>query len=217
LEQNVAPPVNRHVVLELDDSTGAHGSRGQRLAFWINAYNAVVARGITRLALRESVWEVPDFFGVVSCRVGELVLSADDIEHGVLRANRPSPLTGAPPFEHGDPRLPLVVEPMDARIHFAISCGARSCPLVRPYDVDALESQLDDATRSYLAQELTVADHVLFAPELFRWFRDDFEASPGGLQAFLLRHLPPGPVRRAVDERGVALIEYRPYDWRLAE
>lgn len=209
--------MNRHIVLEFEDSPEAYGSRRQRLAFWINAYNAVVARGITRFTLRESVWEVRDFFGIISCRVGELVLSADEIEHGVLRANRPNPLTGAPPFEHGDPRRPLVVEPIDPRIHFAISCGARSCPRVRPYDAEGLESQLDEVTRSYLEQELTVDDHVLSAPELFRWFRDDFEAFPGGLQAFLLHHLPSGDVRRAVEDRGVAVIEYRSYDWRLVE
>lgn len=189
----------------------------QRLAFWINAYNTFVARGITRLALRESVWEIRDFFGVISCRLGDLVLSADEIEHGVLRTNRPNPLTGTPPFLPGDPRLVLAIEPMDARIHFAISCGARSCPPVRQYDADGLESQLDDVTRSYLERELAIADHVLSAHELFRWFRDDFEAFPGGLQAFLLRHLPSGAVRRAVHERRVALIEYRPYDWRLVD
>lgn len=207
----------REVVLEFDDGTEACGSRRQRLAFWINAYNTIVARGITRLALRESVWEVRDFFGVIGCRLGDLVLSADEIEHGILRANRPSPLAGTPSFPAGDPRLVLTVDPMDARIHFAISCGARSCPPVRRYDADGLESQLDDATRTYLEQELVVVDHVLCAPELLRWFRDDFEAFPGGLQGFLLRHLPSGAVRRAVDERGVALIEYRPYDWRLVD
>lgn len=210
--------MNRHVVLEFDDSTDAHGSRRQRLAFWINAYNTVVARGITRLALRESVWEVRDFFGVIRCRLGGHVLSADEIEHGILRANRPNPLTGRPLFLPGDPRLVLAIEPMDARIHFAISCGARSCPPVRQYAADGLESQLDDVTRSYLEQELAVENHhVLSAPELFRWFRDDFEAFPGGLQGFLLRHLPSGPVRQAVQDRGVALIEYRPYDWRLVD
>jgi hypothetical protein len=209
--------VNRHVVLEFDHTADAYGTRRQRLAFWINAYNTLVARGIRRLVLRESVWEVQGFFSVISCRLGDLVLSADEIEHGVLRANRPSPLAGTPPFKPSDPRLMLAVEPMDVRIHFAISCGARSCPPVRRYDADGLESQLDDATRSYLERELTVEDHVLCAPELFRWFRDDFEAFPGGLQGFLLRHLPSGAARHAVRERGVALIEYRPYDWRLSD
>ncbi len=209
--------MSRHVVLEFDDTADAFGTRRRRLAFWINAYNTLVARGIRRLALRESVWEVPDFFSVIRCRLGDLVLNADEIEHGVLRANRPSPLAVTPPFAPGDPRLMLTVEPMDARIHFAINCGARSCPPARRYDADELERQLDDATRFYLERELTVENHVLYACELFRWFRGDFEASAGGLQGFLLHHLPPGAVRRAVHEHGVARMEYRPYDWRLSD
>lgn len=214
---DAARPSRQHpeIVLDVDDPTEATRSRQLRLAFWINTYNAAVARGIDRLAVRKSVWEIRDFFGIVACRVGDLVVSADDIEHGVLRANRPSPLGGPPPFGPDDPRRRLVVEPMDVRMHFAISCGARSCPPVRRYDGDRLDVQLDEAVRSYLERELTIEDDVLCAPELFRWFRDDFERCPGGLRAFLVRHAPPGPVHDAVTSRGVAIIEYRPYDWRL--
>ncbi|MBI1961898.1 MAG: DUF547 domain-containing protein, partial [Candidatus Rokubacteria bacterium] len=34
-------------------------TRGERLAFWINIYNVLVADGIAALGLRHSVWEVP--------------------------------------------------------------------------------------------------------------------------------------------------------------
>lgn len=213
----VTPPTERLVVLELDARALAIERRDERLAFWINAYNAAVEAGIARLGLRRSVWEVPDFFARVSCRLGERLLSADDIEHGILRGNRPSPLGGAPPFAPGDPRGPLAIVPMDPRIHFAVNCGARSCPPVRPFEARALDAQLDAATRSYLEREVTLENGVLMASEIFRWFRGDFEEYPGGLKELLLRYLPEGAVRRALIVRGFALIEYRPYDWRLPE
>lgn len=205
----------RIVVLELDaDAAGLEG-RDERLAFWINAYNAVVEAGIVRLRLRRSVWEVPNFFARVSCRLGDCLLNADEIEHGVLRGNRPSPLGGVPPFAPGDPRGSLAIVPMDPRMHFAINCGARSCPAVRRFGARELDAQLDAATRSYLEREVTVENDVLTASEIFRWFRGDFEEFPGGLKAFLLRYLPDGLARRALVGRGLALIEYRPYDWSL--
>jgi hypothetical protein len=58
--------------------------------------------------------------------------SLDDIEHGCLRANQPHPGTGARTFEAGDPRLAAIggaaaLPAADARVHFALVCGARSC------------------------------------------------------------------------------------------
>src|SRR3990170_3298187 len=69
-------------------SLGSFVTRGERLAIWINTYNALVADGIAALGLRRSVWELPNFFQRVGCRVGGLTFTADDIEHGVLRGNR---------------------------------------------------------------------------------------------------------------------------------
>ena len=66
----------------------ALAGRRDRLAFWINVYNALVLHGIVRLGVRESVLRVWNFFGRVSYRVGAFVLSLDEIEHGLLRDNR---------------------------------------------------------------------------------------------------------------------------------
>lgn len=186
----------------------------ERLAFWINAYNALVAQGISTLGIRRSVWEVADFFEI-SYRVGDLIFSADEIEHGVLRGNRPHPLTGMTPFEAVDPRLRYAIIPLDPRIHFAISCGARSCPTVRIYHSERLNEQLDAAARAFVNEHVLLEGGRLTVSELFRWFRADFDDFPGGLVGVLTRYLEEGPVRRAVITYGVAGIAWRPHDWRL--
>ena len=190
-------------------------TREERLAFWINAYNALVAEGIQALGIRQSVWEVPDFFARICSRIGGLVFSADEVEHGVLRGNRPSPLARRVPFPVGDPRRPYAITPLDPRIHFAISCGARSCPPVRIYHPRGLDEQLDAATRAFLEREVTLDGESLMASELFKWFREDFDDFPEGLVAFLARYLQDGAVRRAVLEQGVEGMTWRTYDWRL--
>ena len=191
-------------------------TRHARLAFWINTYNALVADGITALGARRSVWEVPDFFARAACRAWDAVLSADDIEHGVLRGNRPSPLAGAPPFARDDARLAHAIVPMDPRIHFAINCGARSCPAVRTYDAERLDAQLDAATRAFVARRVTAVGDALVVSEIFKWFRADFDDGPGGLAGFLVSHLDDGAARRRILEGELASLAYEPYDWRLA-
>lgn len=190
-------------------------TREERLTFWINTYNSLVAEGIVALGIRQSVWEVPHFFGRISYRAEDLVFSADEIEHGVLRGNRPNPLSGARPFQEGDPRRAYAITPLNPRIHFAISCGARSCPRVRMYHPHGLDEQLDAATRTFVNREVTLEGETLTASPIFKWFHADFADFPGGLAGFLARYLEDGPVRRAVIEKGVARVAWRPYDWNL--
>ena len=86
------------LLLEIDGASFAGlVSREARLAFWINTYNALVTEGISAFGLRHSVWEVPDFFQRIGCRIGDRVFTADEIEHGVLRGNRPGPLSAPGP------------------------------------------------------------------------------------------------------------------------
>jgi len=42
-----------------------------------------------------------------------------------------------------------VVQPLDPRIHFALVCGAKSCPPIRVYTADALEEGLAAAAAAF--------------------------------------------------------------------
>ena len=102
--------------------------RETRLAFWINVYNALALHGAVALDVRRSVWRVWNFLGRVSYRVGPHVLSLDEIEHGILRGNRRRALPPWAPFGTRGARRALVIDPVDPRVHFALNCGAASCP-----------------------------------------------------------------------------------------
>ena len=119
-----------------------------RKAFWINVYNALVADAIFTFRVRGSVLKSSNFFRRARYQIGNYVFSLDEIEHGILRGNRPS-LSGKV-FKKGDPRLAFIVRPFDPRIHFALNCGARSCPPVGVYDATQIEAQLDSAARNFI-------------------------------------------------------------------
>jgi Protein of unknown function, DUF547 len=192
----------------------ALAGRGDRLAFWLNVFNALALHGIVRLGVRTSVLRVWNFFGRVSYRVGGLAFSLDDIEHGLLRGNRRRKVPPLRPFGSRDPRLALAVTPPDPRYHCAITCGAASCPPVGVYRADAVDAQLELAARNFVNQEVALVGHRVLCSRLFKWYREDFEAA-GGLGAFLLRHLDDGPVRAALAAGATPCEGFRPYRWTL--
>ncbi len=67
-----------------------------RFAFWLNIYNVLAILGVIALNIRNSVMEVPSFFGTVAYRVGEQIYTLDEIENGIVRPNSPHPAMGLP-------------------------------------------------------------------------------------------------------------------------
>lgn len=183
-----------------------------RTAFWLNVYNAAVQarlrenpdrlRGLSRL----------HFFRRPAVTIAGHALSPNDVEHGLLRGSRlavglgylPRPLPDA--FERA-----YRVRDLDPRVHFALNCGAASCPAIAAYEADSLDSQLDLATRAYLEESVTYDPRkdLLTVPRLFLWYRGDFDG-PAGTVAFLDAHdtLPPGA---SVGSR----LRHASYDWSL--
>jgi len=196
-------------------SLGDLNGRQPRLAFWINVYNALVFHGIVAVGIRRSVWELRGFYRRVCYRVGGFVLSADDVEHGILRGNARHGWLRRRRFGARDSRLALAVYPVDPRIHFAITCGAQSCPPVGAYRAAALDQQLDLAARNFLNQAVAVdGQGRVTCSRILQWYAADFEAA-GGLGPFLARYLDAGSARDAVAGRGRPCDAYRPYDWAL--
>ena len=190
---------------------------GARIAFWINIYNVLAIHGVLALDIRESVMEIPSFFGTVAYDVGGFILTLDEIENGVLRRNAPHPATGSRLFSSDDPRTSLGPSKVDARIHSALVCASTSCPPVAFYDADAIDSQLDLATAGYVAADVEVDQtrRVVRVPITFRYYQSDF-GGPDGIRTFLLHHSidPQRASLQTAFDAGFAFTYHR-YDWSL--
>lgn len=196
--------------------------RAHRLAFWINLYNVLILDAVLSFQVRKSVVGVTRglmrFFEKAAYRVGGLRCSANDIEHGVLRANRGHPYGRGAQFAAADPRRAWVVDPMETRIHFALNCASRSCPPIRVYAAADMAAQLDLATRAFVTADTEVDGQAstLSVSAIFKWYRDDFQAA-GGVIPFIVRHLPEADARRALLTRPETAwrLRYQKYDWGL--
>jgi hypothetical protein len=195
--------------------------REEKLAFWINLYNALVLDAVIDYGVQHSVTEgwlgLLTFFRNAAYNIGGQRMSLDDIEHGVLRDNRGHPAIPGPQFAANDPRMKWVIDPPDVRIHFALNCASRSCPPFQVYSGDQMGNQLDMAARNFVNQTATVDQKTnkLSVSSIFRWYQSDF----GGQQElinFILNHLPDDERREWLGENKKTIrLQYEPYDWHL--
>lgn len=141
-------------------------------AFWINIYNAYY-----QLLAGEQQLKHPIIFQQPAIAFQDLSLSLDEVEHGILRRYRWKLSMGYLPNIFARSQLKqLAVDKIDYRIHFALNCGAKSCPPIAFYRSDRLEEQLQLATHNFLTSESQVdeARQTVYTTALFRWFRADF-------------------------------------------
>ena len=163
-----------------------------RLAFHVNAYNAlamahVVRRGIPR---RLSLLGRLGFFVLSSVTVGGRPVSLYDYENDVIR--------------------PLG----DERVHFALNCMSVSCPRLPrvPFHAGSLGRELDAAAREFLADPRNVqvddARHVVRLSSILSFYRADFLAHAQSLVDYVNRY-------RAEPVPAGDRIEFIPYDWTI--
>jgi hypothetical protein len=186
-------------------------SRATALAFWTNLYNAGTQLLLTE---RPELYDTPlrsvRFFRATAVTVAGTDLSLDDVEMGLLRGRSKYGLGYVPRILPGAfERRYRLTEP-DPRVHFALNCGAASCPPVRAYEADRVDGQLDLATRSYLdaTVEYDPEADVLRVPRVFLWFRGDFGGG-SGLRSFLREH-------DALASDADPTVRYLPWDWSKA-
>ena len=176
----------------------AQASEHDKIAFWINAYNAYTIDLILKHYPVESIRKIGwlpgaafrERFIPMDALKGRDI-SLNDIEHGTLRS--------------------VFDEP---RVHFALVCAAQSCPPLRneAYRGSELDHQLDDQARIFLRDRrknrYNPNTNVLEISAIFDWFRADFEHHAGSVATFIGRYLElPADTPPAV--------HYQPYDWQL--
>lgn len=181
----VGDPVEERVtaLATLDEASLTGLSVPARTAFWLNCYNAAAQ---LLLDTEPGLYDARRaFFGAEALPVAGQPLSLDDIEHGLLRGRSNYgfgylPRLFASGFERRH-RLPEV----DPRVHFALNCGAESCPAVATYSRDA-DAELDDAAATYLDRTVEYEPDaglrgrgVVRVPRVCLWFRRDFGGASG--------------------------------------
>jgi len=166
----------------------------ERLAFWINAYNAMAVAGIVAGYHAETTFGRYRFFKGYKRRIAGEERTLDEIEHAIIR----------PEFN-------------DFRAHFAVVCASTSCPVLRTeaYVGERLEAQLNEQARRFLADpsrnRFEASKGAVELSMIFKWFAEDFTTEGRTLAQTLAPY-----VSDAQRELLTALpVRYMEYDWTM--
>jgi hypothetical protein len=167
-----------------------------RIAFWINAYNAFAIQGILDGYSPRTLWGRYRFFIARKYRVGGEPINLYDLERKILI-----------PFQ-------------EPRIHFAIVCASHSCPKLQSwaYQGDRLDKQLDHVTRAFVndpsRNRFDREQRIAYLSKIFDWYGDDFAAQAGSVQRFIARHIDDPALANEVATVPYT-VEFLEYDWTL--
>ena len=199
-------------------------SEEQKLAFWINAYNAFtikaivdnypIKRGLTLKGLfvpSNSILQIPGVWSNLKFRAVGRLVTLEEIEHKILRKQFNEP-----------------------RIHFAINCASKGCPNLRSeaYRPDIVYQQLESQAIDFIndpVKGVYIDDekNKVKISKIFKWFGDDFINNYGNTELFsnrnekdravlnvVLRYLQSEAQRNFLLKNNFK-ISYLGYDWSL--
>jgi len=176
-------------------------------AFWINIYNAYILYVLNKNP--EFYEDRRGFFKRPFIQIAGRTLSFADIEHGIIRRSQKEYFLGYVGHLF-PPKYQKELRPAkrDYRVHFALNCGAKSCPpvaILRPHN---LENQLNQLTATYLTKVTTYDEsrNEVTTTPLFSWFRGDFGGKKGVKEILFQNKLIP---TTSVD------LTFGDYDWNL--
>jgi hypothetical protein len=142
-------------------------STNEKLAYWINLYNAYTIQLILDNSDKnlKSIKDIGDKIKIPFVNtpwdvkfivIGKNKYDLNNIEHGIIRKEFKEP-----------------------RIHFALVCAAKSCPPLRneAYVASKLNSQLDDQGVDFLNDKFKneVGQNSAVVSKLFTWYGGDFK------------------------------------------
>jgi len=208
-------------IARLDSSDFKRWPREERIAFWLNVYNALTLQAIidnypiqasfwkSAIYPKESIRQIAGVWDETSFPVMGSSMTLDFIEHEILRKQYEEP-----------------------RVHMGLVCAASSCPPLRrkPYTGRQLDAQLRDQSRTFLLRpsnfRIEKGSKILFLSSIFEWFGEDFvgvyddgpsfknySARERAVLNFVAQHV--SEQVRADVLREDYKVRYLDYDWSL--
>ena len=140
-------------------------------AYLINVYNILVIKSLVKNQPLDNPLNLEGFFDKKKHNVGGNLWTLNDIENKQLR----------PTYQ-------------DARLHFALVCGAMGCPRIisHAYTPDRLESKLEQQVRKAVNDPTFIkVDHqakTVQISEIFYWYKDDFLKDASSLLEYINKY-----------------------------
>lgn len=209
----------------IDPAAYRKWTREQKLALWINAYNAFTIKVILDHYPIEHSWRADPIGHYPDNSIRQINGVWDDITWTVM--GKEYTLNH---MEHEIMRRELA----DPRIHFVLVCASRGCPYLenQAFEAPDLDARLDQAGINYIydSRKLRIdrKKKVVQLPQIFKWFDEDFvegtqykqlfkdhPSKEAGILSWVYRYA--SKEDREFLENNTLQIVYLYYDWALNE
>ncbi len=170
-------------------------NKNEKLAFLINAYNALVIKNVIDHPGIKSPMQVRGFFDDIEFEIFGEELTLNELEYDYV----------------------LKIEP--ALTHFGLVCAAVSCPklLRETYKAEKVYEQLESNARDFLNNKyknrLDREEKTLYLSEIFKWFEKYFTGKYGSVLNFVKKYINEND-KKFLAENEVD-IEFIRYNWAL--
>ncbi|XP_046848740.1 uncharacterized protein LOC124442286 isoform X2 [Xenia sp. Carnegie-2017] len=196
-------------------------TKEEKLAFFINTYNALVIHANVVNGPPVSLMQRYRFFNVVSYIIGGHKYSLHEIESGILRANRRPVASFFRPFSKTDPRLAFALQEPEPLIHFALVCGAKSCPPIKTYTPQDIYEEMKLAGEAFL-EGRWLSNHSgkreVKLSMIFKWYKEDFGYDKNEVVLWVYDHMGECQKKKDLAEllvTGDFKLTHMSYNWSL--
>ena len=207
----------------------------EKLCFFINLHNFLVLFGLCKRKIKtppETQLEWTNFLKSITVNVSNLVFSAFEIHHSILRSLMPDPVmpnpsldnvVSYPKYTEIDKKSTLAYDRKDALINFGIYLATKSSPALRIYNIKKISAQMKANAVNYLMKTIKIESNkaVLTLPEMLDWYKEDFIRGNGAndLMFFIANCLK----KEQLIKFGAFLntnvsneVKYAKYNWNFA-
>ncbi|XP_072991646.1 uncharacterized protein [Typha latifolia] len=219
----------RFLVEQLANVNPAWMSCNERLAFWINLYNALIMHAYLAYGFPRNDVELFSLMQKACYAVGGRSFSAAEIEFVILKMNAPTHrpqlalMLNLHKLKISEEHRKYSVDNPEPLALFALSCGMFSSPAVRIFSADNVHNELHNSMRDYIRASIGISDEgKLLVPNLLHSFGNTV-VEDSLLVDWICRYLSPDQVTVVRDSEshrkqrflGVRSFSSVPFDSRF--
>ncbi|MEO8117285.1 MAG: DUF547 domain-containing protein [Bacteroidota bacterium] len=191
--------LNTYLTLISNNPPGKSWSENDKIAYWLNAYNAFTIKliidhyplkSIKDLGPKDQVIFINTPWDIKFFEIGGKTMTLNRIEHRILRKDFTEP-----------------------RIHFALNCASMSCPKLRreAYVGNKLDEQLTDQAKDFLRDESRnkITASTPKVSSIFKFYGSDMTKWSGKTLIGYINQYSPVQINEDAE------LQYLDYDWSL--
>ncbi|KAJ4844497.1 hypothetical protein Tsubulata_006338 [Turnera subulata] len=206
-----------------------HLSCNERLAFWINLYNALIMHAYLAYGVPRSDLKLFSLMQKAAYTVGGHSFNAAAIEYVMLKMKPPihrpqiALLLALHKLKVSEEQRKSAIDSHEPLVAFALSCGMYSSPAVRVYTAKNVREELQEALHDFLRASVGVSNKgKLLVPKMLHCFAKSF-VDDSNLAVWISHYLPPNQaafVEQCISQRRQSFLASRncgilPFDSRF--